>query len=240
MWILNKSLSMALSSILITYFIAPAELAAQESGISLEFNLGANPDSPLRSFHKGLTEQVDLENFKTTDNFYYNYGFTVGWNFNDINSGIFYSNRVSGAKTSVSDYSGYLRLTNELNGHTIGYKYYLLLKSRPKGNLFAQFKGLATFSKFDVISDSQISGNAEFDSLNFKSTDFGVGAGVLYEYSVGFVVLRAYLDLDIYYGGKIRLKDNDSNDGFLLNANGKKLTTGWGGLTSGLGITIPI
>jgi len=107
-----------------------------------------------------------------------NLGFTI----DEINSSFFYTNRVSGAKTSVADYSGYLRLTDELKGHTLGVKYYLPLRSYAKGGL----------------------------------------------------------DLDIYYGGKIKLKENNPDEGYLLNDNGEKVTTGWTGLTFGFGVTIPI
>jgi len=201
-------------------------IEAQQSGISVELNLGTSPGSPLRAFHNSLTEQVSFENFKTTDNFYINYGFSAGFTLEDMKSSFFYANRVSGAKTSVSDYSGYLRLTNELKGHTLGYKYYLPIGSNPNKNLFVQFKALVTVT--------------QFDNLDFKSIDYGAGAGIIYEYPLGFIVLRAYLDLDIYYGGKMKLKDRNVDDGFLLDDNGNKLTTGWGGLTSGMGITIAI
>ncbi len=213
---------------------------AQESGLILEVNLGTTPTSPLKAFHKSLVEQVNFENFKTTDNFNINYGFSIGFAIDNLNSSLFYANKVSGAKTSVADFSGYLRLTNELKGHTIGYRYYLPIVSKPNGNLFLQFKTLVTFSSFNITSDTNIQGASQFDSLDFKSLDLGLGAGILYEYPIGFVVLRAYLDLDIYYGGKIKLKEDNPDGGFLLDENGNKLTTGWGGLTSGLGVTIPL
>lgn len=213
---------------------------AQDSGLSIDFNLGTNPTSPLSSYHKSLRDQVNLQNFETTDNFSYNYGFSVGFSVKGINSNIFYANRVSGAKSSISDFSGFLRLTNELTGHTIGYKYFLPLKVNEKSSLFVQLKGMVTFSNLDIVSDSEISGSPMFESLGFKSTDFGLGAGILYEYPVSFIILRAYLDIDIYYGGKLSLKGTSADDGFLIDDSGNKLTTGWSGLTSGIGIAIPM
>ncbi|WP_324027109.1 hypothetical protein QSV08_04935 [Maribacter sp. BPC-D8] len=238
--ILNRFLGVIITCVTTVMCLNPIDLIAQESGINIDFNLGTNPTSPLREFHKSLKNQVNFENFDTTDNFSYNYGFTVGVTIKKIKSSIFYANLVSGAKTSVADYSGYLRLTNELNGHTIGYKYFLPLKETPKGNFIAQFKGLVTFSSFDVISDSDIVGVSVFESLEFKSTDLGLGAGILYEYPLSFIILRAYVDLDVYYGGKMKLKEDNPDGGFLLNDNGDKLTTGWGGLSAGVGITIPM
>ena len=237
------SISNKVFHILVCIFVGGmsfTDVVAQESGINFEVNLGTTPTSPLKTFHNSLIDQVDFENFKTTDNFYINYGFSVGFTVEDIKSSFFYANRVSGAKTSVADYSGYLRLTNELKGHTIGYKYYLPLKANPKSNLFIQFKALMTFSSYNITSDTKTLGAIQLESIDFKSMDLGLGAGVIYEYPIGFLVLRTYIDLDIYYGGKIKLKEDNTEDGYLLDANGDKLTTGWGGLTFGLGVTLPL
>lgn len=213
---------------------------AQQSGFDLALNLGTSPASPLRTFHKELAEQVSIDNFKTTDNYYINYGFSLGFTIDEINSSFFYANRVSGAKTSAADYSGHLRLTDELKGHTLGVKYYLPIRSYAKGRLYAEFKGLVTFSGLNITSDSNISGATQIESIDFKSTDFGVGGGILYEYPMGFVILKTHLDLDIYYGGRIKLRENNPDEGYLLNDQGEKVTTGWTGLTFGFGVTIPI
>lgn len=237
MLISNKVFKKIVSGVAVICLMITNNVDAQESGLNLDINLGTSPTSPLKAFHNSLTEQVNLENFKTTDNFYINYGFTIGFTVDEYNSSIFYTNKVSGAKTSVSDFSGYLRLTNELKGHTLGYKYYLPIGTGP--NLFAQFKALVTFSSFNITSDSRISSISDSETLDLKSTDLGVGAGIVYEYPIGFFVLRAYLDLDIYYGGKLKLKEDNPDGAFLLDANGNKLTTGWTGLTAGLGVIIP-
>jgi len=239
MSISNKVFKNIINSIIISCFLLTINVDAQESGFNLDINVGTSPTSPLKEFHTSLKEQVNFDNFKTTDNFYINYGFTVGFTDAKLHSTIFYTNKVSGAKSSVADFSGYIRLTNELKGHTFGYKYYLPIQSNPNGNLLAQFKALATFSSFNITSNTKVLGTTQSESLDFKSTDLGVGAGILYEYPIGFLVLRAYLDLDIYYGGKLKLKENNPDGGFLLDENGNKLTTGWTGLTFGLGITVP-
>ena len=225
--------------LLILCFVA-ANGSAQEPGFILEGNLGTSITGPLRTFHNELTEQVNLENFKTTDNFYYNYGFTTGFTLDGVKSSFTYSNRVSGAKTSAADFSGYIRLTNELKSHIFTYKYYKSIYSpSEKYNLFLQFKGMLAYSQFNISSENSINGAIDEDSIDLNSLDFGVGTGLLCEYPVSFFVLRAYVDLDIYLGTKLKL--NGNNDGaFLTYQSGGKVTTGLGGVTLGLGLTIPL
>lgn len=213
-------------------------IQAQKFEFFSDLNFGIPSNSSLKEFHNELTDQVPYENFKTTDNFKYNYGFTTGVRFNRKISA-FFSNKVSGAKSSVADYSGYIRLTNELKGYTFGAKYELIINQYTKGNLLLGFKGLLTSSSLSLKTESKILNTTESSGIDFKSLDFGVGTGITYEYPLNFMVLRAYLGLDIYVGGKLKLEDN-SNDGYLMTNNGKKVTTGWSGFNSGIGIAIPI
>lgn len=213
-------------------------IQAQKFEFFTDLNLGIPSNSSLKDFHKELTDQVPYENFKTTDNFKYNYGFTTGVRFNRKISA-FFSNKVSGAKSSVADYSGYIRLTNELKGYTFGAKYEIIINQYTKGNLLLGFKGLVTSSSLSLKTESKIEDATESSGIDFKSLDFGTGVGITYEYPLNFMVLRAYLDLDIYVGGKLKLED-DSNGGYLMTNNGKKVTTGWSGFNAGIGIAIPI
>lgn len=213
-------------------------IQAQKFEFFSDLNLGIPSNSSLKDFHNELADQVPYENFKTTDNFNYNYGFTTGVRFNRKIS-VFLSNKVSGAKSSVADYSGYIRLTNELKGYTFGAKYEIIINQYTKGNLLLGFKGLVTSSSLSLKTESKILYTTESGEIDFKSLDFGVGTGITYEYPLNFMVLRAYLDLDIYVGGKLKLEDN-SNDGYLMTNNGKKVTTGWSGFNAGIGIAIPI
>lgn len=213
-------------------------IQAQKFEFFSDLNFGIPSNSSLKEFQNELTDQVPYENFKTTDNFKYNYGFTTGVRFNRKISA-FFSNKVSGAKSSVADYSGYIRLTNELKGYTFGAKYELIINQYTKGNLLLGFKALLTSSSLSLKTESKILNTTESSGIDFKSLDFGVGTGITYEYPLNFMVLRAYLDLDIYVGGKLKLEDN-SNDGYLMTNNGKKVTTGWSGFNAGIGIAIPI
>ena len=214
-------------------------IQAQKLEFFTDLNFGIPLNSSLKDFHNELANQVPFENFETTDNFKYNYGFTAGMRFNRKIS-IFFSNKVSGAKSSVADYSGYIRLTNELKGNTLGAKYEIIINQYTKGNLLLGFKGLVTSSSLSLKTESKIGDTTESSGIDFKSLDFGAGVGINYEYPLKFMVLRAYLDLDIYFGGKIKLEEDNSNDGYLMTNDGEKVTTGWSGFNAGIGIAIPI
>lgn len=220
-------------------FFLSSTIQAQKLEFYTDFNFGIPFNSSLKDFHNDLASQVPYENFKTTDNFNYNYGFTTGMRINR-NFSAFFTNKVSGAKSSVADYSGYIRLTNELKGYTFGAKYEIIIKEYKKGDLLLGFKGLLTNSRLSLKTESKILNATQNDEIDFKSTDFGAGIGLTYEYPFKFMVLKVYCDLDVYLGGKIKFKDNNPNDGYLLNKNGDKVTTGWSGLNTGIGIAIPI
>lgn len=214
-------------------------IQAQKFEFYSDLNFGIPSNTSLKNFQNELANQVPFENFKTTDNFKYNYGFTTGVRFNRKISA-FFSNKVSGAKSSVADYSGYIRLTNELKGYTFGAKYEILIREYKKGNLLLGFKGLLTSSRLSLKTTSKILNATESDEIDFKSLDFGTGIGMTYEYPLKFMVLKAYIDLDIYLGGKLKLQEKNPDGLYLLNNNGEKVTTGWTGFNTGLGIVIPI
>lgn len=220
-------------------FVLSSNIYAQKVEVFSDLNFGIPIMSSLKDFHEELSNQVPFENFKTTDNFNYYYGFTTGVRFNRKIS-VFFSNKVTGAKSSVADYSGYMRLTNELKGYTFGAKYEIILKQFSKGNILLGFKGFVTNSRLNLKSESEIFYVPQNSEIDFKSLDFGAGVGVTYEYSLKFMVLRAYLDLDVCLGGDLKLEENNSKNGYLMTQNGSKVKTGWSGINTGLGVAIPI
>lgn len=215
-----------------------SRLEAQEIELFADFEAGIPISNSLKNFHEELASQITFENWETTEKFDYNYGFSIGFRYNK-NASVFFSNKVSGAKTSVADYSGYLRLTNELKGYTFGLGYEIMLREFQNGNLSLGLKTLVTPSSLTLISESEIMNTTQKDSLEFKSLDFGGALGINYEYSLNFITLRAHLDLNIYLGGKLKLKD-DNSGAYLQDQNGNKVTTGWTGLLGGIGIIVPL
>lgn len=204
--------------------------ASAEGGLPLS--------NSLKEFHDGLADQIQLDNVETTGNFGYNYGFTVGFRINK-NASMFFTNRVAGSKSSVADFSGFIRLTNELKGYTFGLEYEITLQQFKQGKLNVGFKGMVTPSTLTLATASEIGNQITSESLDFRSLDFGGAVGLNYEYDMNFIVLRAHLDINAFYGGKLSLKGDDSG-GFLTDNNGNKVTTGWTGFTGGIGFLVPL
>lgn len=216
-----------------------SKIQAQKIELFSDAIIGIPSTKSLKLFHNELAQQVEFENFKTKEHFNNYYGFSFGLRYNR-NLSIFYSNRVTGAKSSVADYSGYVRLTNELSGNTFGVIYQKIIYQKEKGTLLLTSKAFATNSILKLKSQSSIANVIENSQLNFKSIDFGLAAGLAYEYDLNFVILRANVDLEAYLYGKLKIKDGNFNGMHLTNANGEKVITGWSGINAGLGISIPI
>lgn len=211
---------------------------AQKVELFTNFDFGVLSHQSLKEFHNDLVEEIPFNNIKTTDNFDFNYGFTVGLKFNKINTSFFYSSKVSGAKSSYVDYSGHIKLTNELQGATFGVIYGIDLQKLGKGDLSLGFKGLITNSKLTLKSENKILTIEDNSNFIFKSLDFGTGLTLVYEYPLRFMTLRTLFGFDYYLGGKLKFEEID--DAHLLNKNGDNVTTGWSGLNAGIGIEIPL
>ncbi|MEP1488656.1 MAG: hypothetical protein ABJL44_17525 [Algibacter sp.] len=222
---------------LIFIVISALNIYAQKIEVFTDFNLGLISHQPLKTFHEGLAEEIPFNNVKTTDNYKFNYGFSVGFKVNRIKTSFFYQNKVTGAKSSTADFSGYIRLTDELKASTFGAIYEFDIQEFNKGSLSFGVKGLITSSELIVKSESEISNSIENSILNFKSIDFGTGAILIYRYPIKTITLRAILGADFYLGGK--LKFEEIKDAHLLDSKGNKVTTGWSGLNLGVGISIP-
>lgn len=212
--------------------------SAQGVDIFSDVNFGLLSHQSLKTFHEGLSEQLPINGFETTNNYQLNYGFSVGFKVKSIKTSFFFQNRVAGAKTSIADYSGYVRLTDELRGNTFGAIYEFEVQEFSKGSLSFGVKGLITTSKLIVKTESEISNSFEKSILNFNSLDYGAGAIMIYRYPLKSITLRALLGADFYIGGK--LKFEDVKDAHLLDEKGNKVTSGWSGLNFGVGVSIPL
>lgn len=212
---------------------------SQEVEIFADVNAGTLTNGSLKKFHNQLADQLALEGLKTTDNFELNQGFTVGFTIHSINTSFFFSQKVAGSKSSISDFSGSVRLTNEVRGNTIGGFYERSLIKRNKGGLFIGFKGAITFSKLILINDSSLINNNEDTNFDFNAIDLGIGTLLTYKIKLlKAVTLKPFVGFDFYFSGKLKFKEVDG--AHLTFDDGDEVRTDWTGLNFGIGISTPL
>lgn len=214
------------------------ETNAQNVEVFADVEVGVSFSDSLRDYHGELANQIPFDNVKTTDDFSYNYGFSIGVRLFQRGS-VFLSNKVSGAKSSVSDFSGFFRLTNELKAYTFGLEYEFFILDWDKSKLNFALRGMITPSTLILKFENRILNSTQNETFEFGSLDLGGAVGLNYNYMLSFITLRAHLDLNLYDGGDLTLKGDDS-DSFLTNQNGNKVTTGWSGINVGIGVLIPL
>ena len=208
--------------IYILLLVTISKVYSQKSEIFTDVSFGTFTNLPLKDFHNDLAD----------------YGFTIGFKVNKINTTFFYNQKVAGSKSSLADYSGYIKLTNEIKGSTFGAIYEKELSRKDKKTLHIGFKGLLTFSNLTLANNNLIANTRTNEIINFKSTDFGAGLLFTYRIPISFFIIRSYIGADIYLGGKLKFKEISGSH--LTNKNGNALKTGWTGINGGLGIAIPI
>ncbi|MHB0755044.1 hypothetical protein [Polaribacter sp. M15] len=205
----------------------------QKVELFFDVNGGILTNLPLRKFHNELADDIQFNGIKTTDNFNYNYGFSVGFKVNSINTSFFFSQKVAGSKSSLADYSGFVSLTNEIKGNTFGAYYEKEIKKIGKGQLLLGIKGVITFSDLTLSNKNSIITNTE-EVFIFKSIDFGSGLLLSYKTYFNKIFIKPFLGFDAYFGGK--LKFEEIPDAHLTFENGSDVKTGWTGINGGIGI----
>ena len=223
-------------TITVIAFILSINAFSQQGKIFIETNYNSFSHSSLSDFQQEFKADLAPITLKTVDDFPANIGFTLGYEIVDSNSALFLSYNSTGGKISYSDYSGIVKIEESLSAITFGAIYFLNLSE--KKDFRIGFRGFSMFSKFNLNSFSEISNNIQQDNFDFQSTDFGLGAQLNYEYPLSFLILKANIGFDITFGGKLIFDSN--NEAYLTNNSNNKVTTGWSGLRSGIGIAIPI
>ena len=215
-------------------------IQAQNSSIYAELNYNTFMHSSLKKFQKEFISDLPEIRLQENDKFPSNVGFTVGYKINKINTSFFFSYNYTGGKLSYSDYSGVIRIEEPLKGYTVGgnYQFYLEKLSNNNHEFYFGLKGFLTYSTLGINSYSQILDNINDDSISFNALDIGVGANLIYEYPISFFKIRAVIGIDAVIGDKLLFQEN--NKAHLENDGGDPVKTGWSGVRTGVGISIPI
>lgn len=222
---------------MLLFFVHSAK--AQSGKLFFEFNYNTFSHGSLKNFQEEFANDITEVDVRINDNFPANYGFTIGYKINSINTSIFGSYTNTGGKISYSDFSGTIRLTQPLTGYTLGGMYeFALLGGENTGELTLGMKGFATYSNFDIVSFNEINDSARTETISTSSIDLGAGVGVIYEYTISIIRLRASVGFDVVLGGKQFLKED--RDFFIEDNSGSPVRTGWTGARLGIGASIPL
>ena len=211
---------------------------SQQGKIFTELNYNTFSHSSLSDFQKELVSDISsVINLVTTDDFPGTIGFSLGYEITDRNVAVFLSYNATGTKSSYSDFSGAIRLEQQLSAISFGGMYLLNLDKADHFKL--GFKGFGMFSSLEINSASELTGQfSSNDSISFNAIDVGIGISLIYEYPISFLILRASLGFDLVLGGRLNFDDID--EAYLLDNSDNEVNTAWSGLRTGIGIAIPI
>ncbi len=210
---------------------------AQNGKIIFEANYNTFSHSLLSDFQEEFKNDLPEIPIQTTDDFPGNFGFGLGYEMVNNHVLIFASYNSTGGKLSYSDYSGVVRITEELKGYTLGAEY-LVPFSETDNKFTLGLRGFGMFTTMKLESYSQIGDNITQEEVDFQSTNFGLGARILYEYPVSFFIIRASVGFDLTFGGLLTFKEN--SDYHLQDDNEDKVKSNWSGLRTSVGIAIPL
>lgn len=224
----------------VAILLLSVSIKAQGNGIYIEVNYNTFLHTNLKSFQEEFIADISEIQLIKNDEFPSNIGFTLGYKISAINTSIFTSYTSTGGKVSYSDYSGIIRITQAIQGFTLGSEYLLNLNSKAnnKGEFDLGLRGFFTFSELEIESYTSLTDQSETDSVGFNSMDLGGGIRLIYEYPVAFFKLRASFGFDAVIGGKYIFKDDQKL--YLEDNSGNQVRNGWTGLRAGIGVTIPM
>lgn len=211
---------------------------AQRDYIFGELNFNTFGHSSLKEFQEEFAADLAEVPVRTNDNFPANFGFTIGYHIKVLNTSFFGAYNTTGGKISYSDFSGIIRLTQPLNGYTIGGIYHLdILEDTGEQSLKVGFKGSVTYSALNIQSYDEQGNIDSAEEIKLGSIDPGIGVSLIYEYPLGFIRLRATVGFDAVFGGKLLF--NENREVFVENNAGKPVRTGWTGVRTGVGVAVP-
>jgi hypothetical protein len=223
--------------ILLLFLTLVTNLNAQENiSISLDVNYNSFSQNSLKNFQNELSNDISEIRLRVTDDFPSNIGYTFGLKVKNINTNFFLFYNSTGGRLSYADFSGLIRVSQNLSAIGLGGEYQLALDS--KDSFFLNLRGFINFSSLNLESYSEIQNNISSEIIDFSSRDLGLGLAFMYEYPIAFFKIKFNVGYDFTFVGDIFLKDND--EAFLRDDNNENIKTNWSGLRTGLGVSIPL
>lgn len=217
--------------------VSTLSLFSQNGKVFFETNYNYFSHKSLSNFQEEFKNDIQEIPIQITDDFPGNIGFTIGYELVDEHIIIFVSHNKTGGKLSYSDFSGLIKITQNLNAYTLGGEY-LIPFSKTNDNFRLGLRGFGMFSTMELESYTEILENVTKENIDFQSVNLGIGTRILYEYPLSFFILRVSLGFDLTFGGSLKFQENSEFN--LEDNDGDKVKTNWTGLRTSIGIAIPI
>jgi hypothetical protein len=215
--------------------------SAQQFTIGVRGGFGTYSMDLLKEFQQWRTNQMQLLPFKTTDNYPITPFYRVEAALNNIKYigklALFYGYYSTGARSTISDYSGRADLDAVINGHQLGLTIQKDLYNKENwsagayGDVSMLFSNLKTVDNLEITYPAEVSEKQEY---TFLSNGFAIEPGAFIAYQLKPFLFQANLGLLGDFSRKLYLKENKD---MVIGVNNKPVTPQWLGLRLGLQVS---
>jgi hypothetical protein len=219
-------------------FLIPGLSASSQS---LQFGIGAGKmmydHESLKTFNSGVSRLVPFK-IAVTDNFpetpYYQG--EVGYNFRKFYIGVNYAYNSTGARHTLSDYSGSYYYDVVVTGHMPGlslglYSGFGRWKLYYLSDFGAVFSSLRMKEKFTLVGYSETE-----EKFNLESRSFFAKPHLRLSYELYNIKVSLSGGYFIDFGAPFHMKSD--KDQKLVNYLSQEVSSGWGGFMTGLNVYI--
>lgn len=225
---------------LINLFFVSLSAFSQHFSFGVRGGLGTYSMDLLKDFQQWRTDQTQLP-LKITNNYPITPFYRAEVAVNDLKYvsklAFFYSYLSTGARSTVSDYSGRIDLDAVINGNQIGLTVQKDLYTRQNrsagvyGDVSMLFSTLKTTDNLEITYPGEVS---EKQNYAFQSAGFAFEPGAFVSYQLKPFMFQANLGVLVDFSKKLHLTENKD---MVLGVNNEPVTPQWLGLRLGLQVS---
>ena len=202
----------------------------------LEIGYGSFQMTSIKKFQAGLQGQLDFD-AKTVDEFpsYFTFkGTALVYEVNDLAFGFSIGQVSTGGRISYADFSGSIKIDNNLRGFLLGpvVEYNLSESNSSQFNL--TLNPYVNFTKHSLRAETILLQEVDVTTVAFESTNYGLEGGFNYRHFVGNFFVQGLAGFNFDLGGKIKSPQN--RNAVLADESGNDVSSNWSGYRVSLGI----
>jgi len=220
-------------------FISSTALS-QNLSIGFRAGIGTYSMSSLDLFQQFRTNQVELP-FKITESYPATPFYSAELALNDLKYidkiGLFYRFYSTGARSTVSDYSGRADLDAVINGNQLGLNIQKAIYKNGHWSYGFYAEGgylLSHLKTSDNLAITYPEKVSEKQDYSFKSTGYTAEPGIVFCYRLSPVIIQANLGYMFDFSQKLHL---DGNKDMILGTNNGPVSPQWSGLRFSLQVS---